>query len=116
MEATFLLQDIYTIHSDSVAVGEVKFGIVKVGMICDIQGTIGRVKSIEQFRNILQEAPMGANVGLYLEGIDSALLTSQKDNILTFKEAEGQSIPQPPITEHQEATGIIGWFLGLFKK
>jgi len=66
--ATFFIQDIYKITGIGVIpVGQVKSGILRIGMKANIGGELVEIKSIEVHHVVMKEAKEGDIVGLYLK-------------------------------------------------
>ena len=84
-----LVQDIFNVAGMGVVVtGPVTEGAVRVGDIVNLIKSDGskkscRIKQIEGFRKVLQEALLGDNIGLLLEGVEKSDINTG-DNI-TFE-------------------------------
>lgn len=81
----FLIQDIYNIAGIGIiAVGQIKSGILKIGMKINLDGRIMEVKSIEMYHMQVKEAKEGDNVGIALSNSDSKILRNFIGKPLTF--------------------------------
>jgi len=64
---SFAIETIYNISGiGSVPVGKIVQGVLRIGMVVNLDGNIMHVKSIEMNHNQLQEAKVGDVVGLIL--------------------------------------------------
>jgi len=85
--------DVFAIRNrGSVATGRVESGSLRVGDTVQIDGTLqARVDAIEVFRNSIEQANVGENIGVLFKGVEKSQL--DRGSVLT---AAGEF---PPIVE-----------------
>ncbi len=111
MSATVFIQGVYRITGIGVVpVGNVKDGILKIGMKLDIDGKIMAVKSIEMRHQQVQEAHAGDNIGFSLENEDYELLKKVARTNVDFY---GEGVIKAQVSEKPEPTHPKGVFGGL---
>ena len=112
MATIMFIQDIFNITGVGiVTVGEIKQGVLRLGMNLDIDGKVMTVKSIEMKHRKISEAYAGCNVGIFLENGDFNLLKSVVKTEVVFS-GKGQ-IPKP---EANHPKGIFGSIKNIFRK
>ena len=123
MQAKVFIQDVYNITGIGVVpVGQVKEGVLKLGMKLNIGGTVMTVKTIEMHHNQLQSANPGDNIGFSLQGGDKNLVQSVARSIVTLSD-EGtmnQATPRvqqtPQVQQSTKPEGAFGFLKKIFGK
>jgi elongation factor 1-alpha len=115
MKAVFFIQDVYNITGlGPVPVGQVKEGIIKLGMQLNVNGKVMEIKSIEMHHEQLKEANQGYNVGIALRNGDYNLLKQfiRKDVVFTDE-------PSPKVLQTEQdikPEGAFGFLNKIFRK
>lgn len=108
MSATVFIQDVYRITGIGIIpVGNVKEGILRIGMKLNIDRKIMAVKSIEMRHQQVQEAHAGDNIGFVLENGDYDLLKKVARTNVNFY---GEGVIKAQVTEKPEPTHPKGVF------
>jgi len=85
--ATFLLRDVFKITGlGVVAVGEVKSGVLRIGMKSGIGGKPVEIKSMEMHHSVIKQAAEGQNVGILLKNADCAQLKNLVNTEIEFSD------------------------------
>ena len=119
MQAKVFIQDVYNITGIGVVpVGQVKEGILKLGMKLNIGGTIMTVKTIEMHHNQLQEAKPGDNIGFSLQGGDKNLVQSVAQTVVTLSDEGVANQPRstPQVQQATKPEGAFGFLKKIFGK
>jgi translation elongation factor EF-1alpha len=102
MSSKIIIQDVYSITGIGVVpVGNVTQGTFRIGMKCNINGTILTVKTIEMHHQQLKEVGAGSNIGFSLGSSDKNLLESVKNQELEFFDENEEQIKLPIVNNSQ---------------
>ena len=79
---SFHIDDTFNIRGRGiVCTGKVETGIIKVGMIMKLKGKSMSILGIEVFKNMVEVAQQGEEVGLLLENADYDFLKANKNSL-----------------------------------
>ena len=114
MDARVFIQDVYNITGiGPIPVGQVKEGVLRIGMSLNINGKVMTVNGMEMHHKKIQEAQTGDNIGITLKNADYNLLKSIIRTEVTFSgDGTVQTIRQQPT----QPEGTFSFLRKIFRK
>ncbi|MCG2791390.1 MAG: hypothetical protein L6305_06550 [Actinomycetia bacterium] len=116
MQAKFFIQDVYNITGmGPIPVGQVKEGVLRLGMKLNLNNRIMTVTIIEMHHTKISEAKTGDNVGITLGNADLGLLKSASRSEVIFSD-EGTPTKIQLKQSTVQPEGVFGFLKKIFRK
>lgn len=118
MEATVFIQDVFNITGlGPVPVGEVRSGVLMVGMTLTLNGKTMVLQTIEMHHEQLKQANVGDHVGFSFKGGDRKALEAVKGQEVTFVGGRTEAARSEPIkNEPIHPKGLLDTIKGFFRR